>query len=66
MIKNLPISTGDVGLIPRLGRSLGAGNGSSWEETSQARTHPKDKGHIPRTRETGGLQPLESQRVGQD
>ena len=27
-LKNLPASSGDVGLIPGLGRSLGEGNGS--------------------------------------
>ena len=28
MVKNLPASTGDVGLIPGLGRSPGGGNGN--------------------------------------
>ena len=28
MVKNLPASAGDVGLIPGLGKSLGAGNGN--------------------------------------
>ena len=38
MIRSLPISTGDVGLIPGLGRSPGGGKGSSWEGTSRAKT----------------------------
>ena len=29
VIKNLPISAGDMGLIPELGRSPGEGNGNS-------------------------------------
>ena len=28
MVKNLPVSAGDTGLIPGLGRSPGEGNGS--------------------------------------
>ena len=28
MVKNLPASTGDAGLIPGLGRFLGGGNGN--------------------------------------
>ena len=29
MVKNLPANTGDSGLIPGLGRSLGGGNGNT-------------------------------------
>ena len=29
VVKNLPANTGDVDLIPRLGRSPGEGNGNS-------------------------------------
>ena len=28
MVKNLPVSAGDMGWIPRLGRSSGEGNGN--------------------------------------
>ena len=29
VVYNLPVSTGDAGLIPRLGRSPGEGNGNT-------------------------------------
>ena len=56
MVKNLPANagdSGDVGLIPGLGRSPGEGNGNSLQFASK----------IPWTEETGGLQSMESQRV---
>ena len=31
MIKNLPANTGDIGLIPRSGRSPGEGNGNAFQ-----------------------------------
>ena len=31
MKKNLPANAGDAGLIPGLGRSLGGGNGNSFQ-----------------------------------
>ena len=31
MVKNLPSNTGDVGLIPGLGRSPGEGNGNPFQ-----------------------------------
>ena len=31
MVKNLPVSAGNVGLIPGLGRSPGKGNGSPFQ-----------------------------------
>ena len=34
MVKNLPANAGDSGLIPGLGRSSGAGNGSSLQYSS--------------------------------
>ena len=54
MVKNLPVSAGDVGSIPELGRTLEKEMVShssllTWE--------------IPWTEEPGGLQPMESQRV---
>ena len=53
MVKNLPANTGDVGLIPGLGRSLGEGNTThssilAWE--------------IPWTEEPSGLQSMWSQK----
>ena len=30
MVENLPANAGDVGLIPRLGRAPGEGNGNSF------------------------------------
>ena len=58
VVKNLPASAGEVGdtgLIPGLGRSPGEGNAThssilAWR--------------IPRAEEPGGLQSMESQRVG--
>ena len=52
MVKNLPASAGearDVGLIPRLGRSPGEGNGNPLQYSSQT---------IPSTEEPGGLQSI--------
>ena len=55
VVKNLPASAGDSGLNPGSGRSLQDkmathSNILAWE--------------IPRTEETGGLESMESQRVG--
>ena len=33
MVKNLPINTGDAGLIPGSGRSPGGGNGSPFQSS---------------------------------
>ena len=57
VVKNLPANAGDVDLIPSLGRSLGEGKGNhssnfAWE--------------IPWIEEPGGLQSMETQRVGHD
>ena len=61
MVKNLPVSAGDMGLIPGLGRSPGEGNGN-----------PSSVFFffffflqyfclgIPWTEESGGLQSMES------
>ena len=58
MVKNLPANagdTGDAGLIPGLGTSPGGG----------CATHSSILAcRIPWTEELGGLQSLESQRVG--
>ena len=54
MVKNLPANTGDIGLIPGLGRSPGKGNG-----------HPLSilAGKIPWAEETGGLQSVGSNEL---
>ena len=60
MVKNrLPTTGGarDLGLIPRLGRSLGEEN-STYSGTLAWRS--------PRTEESDGPQSMGSQRVGQD
>ena len=54
VVKNLLADTGDVGLIPGLGKSPGEGNGNplgifAWR--------------IPRTEDPGRLQSMRSQRV---
>ena len=54
-VKNLPVSAGDVGLIPGSGRSPGEGNGNLLQYSCLE--NPMDK-------EPGGLQSTESQRVG--
>ena len=38
MVKNLPANTGDVGLIPVLGRSPGGGNGNPLQYSSLGNT----------------------------
>ena len=60
VVKNLPenaVDTGDMGLIPGSGRSPGEGNGSTLQYSCLK---------IPWMEELGGLQPMESQRVGHD
>ena len=60
MVKNLPANAGaagNTGLIPESGRSSGVGNGTpssllAWR--------------IPWTEEPGGLESMESQRIGHD
>ena len=42
MVKNLPASTGDVGLIPRLERSPGGGNGNPLQYSYVG--NPVDRG----------------------
>ena len=42
MVKNLPANTGDVDLIPGLGRSLGEGNGNPFQYSCLE--NPMDKG----------------------
>ena len=58
VVKNLPVNVGEareMGVIPGSGRSLGTGNGNPlWYSCLK----------IPRTEEPGGLQSMESQRVG--
>ena len=54
MVKNPPASSGDVDLIPGLGRSLGEGNDNIRQNYVS---------EIPRTEEPGGLQSMGSQTV---
>ena len=42
MVKNLPASAGDAGLIPGLGRSPGGGNGNPFQYSGLG--NPMDKG----------------------
>ena len=56
MVKNLPADAGDAGSIPRSGRPPGVGN----EPTSVFLAWK-----IPWRKESGGLQFMGSQRVGQ-
>ena len=55
LVAHSPANAGDMGLIPRLGRSPGEGNGNThssiiaWE--------------IPWTKEPGGLWPMGSQKI---
>ena len=51
MVKNLPATAGDVGLIPGLGRSPGEGNGNPLQYSCL---------EIPWTEEPGGLQSVGS------
>ena len=60
MVKNVPANAGDtkdVGSIPRLGRSLGGGNGNPLQYSCLEN---------PWTEEPGGLQSAGSQRVRHD
>ena len=60
MIKNLPANAeeaGDVGSIPRSGRSTGGGNGNPLQYFA---------GRIPWTEEPGGLQTMGFQKVKRD
>ena len=55
MVKNLPVSAGDVDLIPGLGRSPGGGNGNPLQYSSW---------RFPWTKELGRLQFMGFLRVG--
>ena len=39
MVKNPPASAGDMGLIPRSGRSPGEGNGNPFQYSCQGKSH---------------------------
>ena len=54
-VKNLPANAGDVGLIPRLGRSLEEGNGNSLQHSCLK---------ISMDRGARGFQSIGPQRVG--
>ena len=56
-VKNLPVSAGDVGLIPGSGRSPGEGNGNLLQYSCLGNS--MDRG-------AGGLQSMGLQRVGHD
>ena len=56
VVKNPPTNAGSTSSIPGLGRSPGGGNGNPLRILAWG---------IPWTEEPGGLQPMESQRVGQ-
>ena len=47
VVKNLPASAGDAGLIPGLGRSLGGGNGNLHQYSCLG--NPMDRGTWPAT-----------------
>ena len=47
MVKNLPANTGDVGLIPELGRSPGDGNDNPHQCSCLG--NPMDRGAWPAT-----------------
>ena len=55
MVKNTPVSAGDMGLIPELGRSLGEGSGNLLRYLAW---------RIPWTEEPGRLQSMGSQKNG--
>ena len=60
LVKNLPANAGDtreMGLIPRLGRSPGEGNGYPLQYSCLKNSW---------TKELGWLQSMGSQRVGHD
>ena len=60
LVKNLPANAGDtreMGLIPRLGRSPGEGNGYPLQYSCLKNSW---------TKERGWLQSMGSQRVGHD
>jgi len=57
MVKTLPANAGDMGSIPGWGRSPGEGNGNPLQYSCL---------EIPSTEESGTLQSVQSQRVGQN
>ena len=57
VVENLPANAGDVGSIPRLGKSPGVGNGNPLQYSCLGN---------PWAEEPGGLPSMESQKVGCD
>ena len=57
MVKNPPANAGEVGSVPRWGRSPGEGNGNPFQHSCLGN---------PWTEEPGGLWSMESQRVRED
>ena len=55
VVKNLPANARDIGSVPGSGRSPGVGKGNPLQHSCQRRTE-----------ESGGLQSMRWQRVGQD
>ena len=65
--KESTCNAGDLGSIPRLGRSPGEGNPLSQLDAGKKATHSSVLvWRIPWTEEPGGLQSMGSQRVGHD
>ena len=68
MLKNRPTHTGDEGSISALGKSPGEGNGNPLQYSCLG--NPMDRGDLmgyspcSLEEEPGGLQSMESQRVG--
>ena len=63
--KESACNTGDLGLIPGLGRSSGGGNGNPFQYSCLERGG-KRRFFFPWTEEPGALQSIGSQRVGHD
>ena len=63
VVKNLPATAGDVGLIPGLGRSPGKGNNNQLPYSCLRNPmDKKKKKEIPWTEEPGGLQSMRSNK----
>ena len=46
MVKNLPTNAGDVGLIPRLGKSPGGGNGNPLQYSYLENPMDREAWHV--------------------
>ena len=63
MVKNPPSKAGDAGSIPGSGRSPGGGKGCPLQYSGESRGFSREASW---REEPGGLQSVESQRVGHD